>query len=131
MDRLTSMRVFTKVVELAGFAAAGRALGLSTTMVGKHVAALEQRLGVSLLTRTTRRVVPTEAGLRYQAGDVVNHGGEEWEALADSRGRPPGAAAGAGYWQATGATGAEAPRGLRIRARYCVRGLTFSSPSIA
>lgn len=67
MDRLTSMRVFTKVVELAGFAAAGRALGLSTTMVGKHVAALEQRLGVSLLTRTTRRVVPTEAGLRYQA----------------------------------------------------------------
>lgn len=67
MDQLTGMRVFTKVVDLAGFAAAARALDLSTAMVSKHVAALERRLGVMLLARTTRRVVPTEAGRRFHA----------------------------------------------------------------
>lgn len=65
MDRLTSMRVFVKVVDLGGFAAAARAQGLSTTMVSKHVASLERRLGVTLLARTTRRVAPTEAGQRF------------------------------------------------------------------
>ena len=67
MDRLTSMRVFARVVELAGFAAAARDVGLSTAMVSKHVAALERRLGIALLARTTRRVVPTEAGQRFYA----------------------------------------------------------------
>lgn len=67
MDRLTGMRVFVKVVDLGGFAAAARAVGLSTAMVSKHVAALEQRLGVPLLTRSTRRVAPTEQGRRYHA----------------------------------------------------------------
>lgn len=67
MDRLTSMRVFVRVVDLNGFAAAARALGLSTAMVSKHVAALERRLGVALLARTTRRVAATEAGQRFHA----------------------------------------------------------------
>ena len=67
MDRLTSMRVFARVVELSGFAAAARDVGLSTAMVSKHVAALERRLGVPLLARTTRRVAPTEAGQRFHA----------------------------------------------------------------
>ncbi len=67
MDQLTSMRAFVRVVDLAGFAAAARTLDLSTAMVSKHVAALERRLGVPLLARTTRRVVPTEAGLRFHA----------------------------------------------------------------
>lgn len=65
MDRLAAMGAFVKVVDLGGFAAAARATGLSTAMVSKHVAALERELGVSLLTRTTRRVAPTEAGRRY------------------------------------------------------------------
>lgn len=65
MDRLESMRAFVKVVDLAGFAAAARALDLSTTMVSRHVAALEAHLGVPLLTRTTRKVTPTEAGRRF------------------------------------------------------------------
>lgn len=67
MDQLTSMRVFVRVVDLAGFAAAARMLDLSPAMVSKHVAALERRLGVPLLARTTRRVVPTEAGQRFHA----------------------------------------------------------------
>lgn len=67
MDTLTSMRVYARVVDSGGFSAAARAVGLSTAMVSKHVAALERRLGVTLLARTTRRVAPTEAGARYHA----------------------------------------------------------------
>ena len=65
MDQLTSMRAFVKVVDTAGFAPAARALELSTTMVSKHVSALEALLGVALLARTTRRVSTTEAGRRF------------------------------------------------------------------
>ncbi|WP_119153290.1 LysR family transcriptional regulator [Caldimonas tepidiphila] len=67
MDTLSSMRAFVRVIDLAGFAAAARSLRLSPAMVSKHIAHLERRLGVSLLTRTTRRVTPTEAGTRYHA----------------------------------------------------------------
>jgi len=67
MDTLASMRAFVRVVDLSGFAAAARSLGISTAMVSKHVAHLERRLRISLLTRTTRRVAPTEAGARYHA----------------------------------------------------------------
>jgi DNA-binding transcriptional LysR family regulator len=65
MDRLTSLAVFVRVVDSGGFAAASRRLGLSTTMVSSHVQALEGRLGVRLLNRTTRRVSLTEAGKGY------------------------------------------------------------------
>src|SRR5690606_41442620 len=71
MDTMASMRAVVRVVDLSGFAAAARSLGISPAMVTKHVAHLEQRLRVSLLTRTTRRVAPTEAGLRYHAQCVA------------------------------------------------------------
>lgn len=48
MDRLTSMAVFVKAVDLGSFAAAAEALGLSGPMVGKHVRSLEDRLGVQI-----------------------------------------------------------------------------------
>jgi len=67
MDQLAAMRAFVKVVDLAGFSAAARALDLSTAMVSKHISALERHLGVPLLARTTRRVVPTDAGQRFHA----------------------------------------------------------------
>ena len=56
MDRLTSLEVFSKVVDSGGFSAAGRRLNMSTTMVSNHVQALEDRLGARLLNRTTRKV---------------------------------------------------------------------------
>lgn len=62
LDRLTSMAVFVKAVEAGSFTAAGRTLGLTSQMVGKHVRALEVRLGTPLLERTTRRQRLTEAG---------------------------------------------------------------------
>jgi DNA-binding transcriptional LysR family regulator len=65
MDRMTSLTVFTRVVDAGGFSAAARKLDMSTTMVSNHVQALEDRLGVRLLNRTTRHVSVTEIGRTY------------------------------------------------------------------
>ncbi len=65
LDRLTSLEVFAKVASAGSFSAAGRAMGLSQTMVTKHIAALEARLGTKLFHRTTRRLSLTEAGRDY------------------------------------------------------------------
>jgi DNA-binding transcriptional LysR family regulator len=65
MDRLTSLTAFVRVVDNGGFSAAGRRLNMSTTMVSNHVQALEDRLGVRLLNRTTRKVSLTEVGKAY------------------------------------------------------------------
>ncbi|ETR77741.1 LysR family transcriptional regulator [Afipia sp. P52-10] len=65
MDKLTSLRAFVKVVETASFSEAGRRLRMSRSAISKHVAELEQELGVQLLSRTTRRVTPTENGQSY------------------------------------------------------------------
>lgn len=65
MDRMTSMATFVKVVESGGFSAAARTLSMSPSMVTAHVQALEERLGVRLLNRSTRRVSLTEVGHAY------------------------------------------------------------------
>lgn len=65
MDRLTSLTVFGQVVECGGFSAAGRRLNMSVTMVSNHIQSLEDRLGVRLLNRTTRKVSLTEIGQAY------------------------------------------------------------------
>ena len=65
MDRLQSMRVFEKVVDEGGFAAAARALDMSAPVVTRLVADLEDHLGTRLLQRSTRRLALTEAGQNY------------------------------------------------------------------
>jgi DNA-binding transcriptional LysR family regulator len=65
MDRLASMRVFQKVIDEGGFAAAGRAMDMSPAVVTRLVADLEDHLGTRLLHRTTRRVSLTDAGEGY------------------------------------------------------------------
>jgi len=65
MDRMTSMATFVKVVESGGFSAAARTLSMSPSMVTAHVQSLEERLGVRLLNRRTRRVSLTEVGHAY------------------------------------------------------------------
>jgi DNA-binding transcriptional LysR family regulator len=62
LDRLTSMAVFVKAADVGSFTAAGTALGMTSQMVGKHVAALEQRLSAPLIQRSTRRQRLTETG---------------------------------------------------------------------
>lgn len=65
LDRITGMQVFGRVAALGSLSAAARVLGMSQTMATKHMAALEERLGVKLLHRTTRRISLTEAGRTY------------------------------------------------------------------
>ena len=64
MDRLQTLEIFVAVAEGGGFARAATKLHLSPPVVTRAVAALEERLGVRLLNRTTRSVVATDAGLR-------------------------------------------------------------------
>jgi DNA-binding transcriptional LysR family regulator len=65
MDRFQEMQVFAAVAQDQGFSAAARRLGMSAASVTRAVAALEQRIGTLLLTRTTRSVHLSEAGQRY------------------------------------------------------------------
>lgn len=65
MDLFQAMSVYVKVVETGSMTAAAHECGMSTTMVGNHLRALEQRLGVSLLKRTTRKRSLTEFGGQY------------------------------------------------------------------
>ena len=65
MDRLASMTAFVKAADLGSFAAAASALDMSPQMVAKHVECLEDRLGLRLINRTTRRQSLTEAGRAY------------------------------------------------------------------
>lgn len=65
MDRLQAMTTFLAVVDNRGFAKAARQLNLSPPLVTRAVAELEARLGLRLLTRTTRVVRVTDAGASY------------------------------------------------------------------
>jgi DNA-binding transcriptional LysR family regulator len=59
------MSVFSKVVAAGSLSAAGRDLGVSTAVVSRRLAALEARLGVRLVNRTTRRLALTDEGASY------------------------------------------------------------------
>ena len=65
MDPLTAMKVYCSVVENDSLAGAARTLNISPSVVSKQLSALEDRLGVRLLNRTTRRVSVTEVGTAY------------------------------------------------------------------
>lgn len=65
MDRFQEMQVFVAVCEERSFATAARRLNMSAPSVTRAVAALEKRIGTSLLSRTTRSVHLSEAGQRY------------------------------------------------------------------
>jgi len=62
MDRLAGMDVFVRVVDTGSFSEAARSSGLTPSAVSKQISALEDRLGTRLLSRTTRRLILTEAG---------------------------------------------------------------------
>ena len=68
MQDLNDLYLFAKVVEHRGFSPAGRALGIPKSTLSRRVSLLEERLGVRLLQRSTRRFAVTEVGL-----DFVQH----------------------------------------------------------
>ncbi|MDP9531390.1 LysR family transcriptional regulator [Pseudomonas protegens] len=72
MDNLNGLQVFVCVVRSGSLVGAGERLGLSASAVGKALARLEQRLGVRLLNRSTRRLSLTDEGaLFYERGQRI------------------------------------------------------------
>jgi DNA-binding transcriptional LysR family regulator len=67
MESFAGIEAFARVVERGSFTAAAAQLQTAKSFVSETVRALEERLGVRLLDRTTRRVRPTEAGLAFYA----------------------------------------------------------------
>ncbi len=65
MDRLRAMRVFASVAAAGSLSAAARKLNRPLTTLSRQLVALEDELGVTLITRTTRRLALTEAGRLY------------------------------------------------------------------
>ena len=65
MDRFRTMESFVRVVRAGSFTVAARQLGLSRAIVSRHIAALEARLGIRLLKRSTRSLSLTEEGVAY------------------------------------------------------------------
>lgn len=66
MDKLHALRAFLDVADTGGFSKAARRLGVATSSVTRLIDSLEESLGTALLTRTTRRVTLTDAGVAYQ-----------------------------------------------------------------
>ena len=92
MDRLHLMTVFVAVAEEESFAAGARRLGMSPPAVTRAISALEERLGVKLLNRTTRYVRVTDAGHRYldDSRRIIQDTDEADEAAAGINGEPRG-----------------------------------------
>lgn len=65
MDRFQELTAFVAVVDAGGFTAAARRIGESQSVISKSVSALEKRLGVQLLNRSTRSVTLTDHGRKY------------------------------------------------------------------
>lgn len=67
MKDISSLRLYTRVARLGSFSAAARECGLSQPQASRIIADLEAELGARLLSRTTRAVVPTQAGGEFLA----------------------------------------------------------------
>jgi DNA-binding transcriptional LysR family regulator len=67
MKDIFALRLYTRVARLGSFSAAARECGLSQSQASRLVADLEADLGTRLLSRSTRAVVPTEAGAEFLA----------------------------------------------------------------
>ncbi|MFS2101902.1 LysR substrate-binding domain-containing protein [Variovorax sp. Varisp85] len=92
MENLDDLAYFVEVVQHGGFSAAARATGLEKTRLSRRLAALEERLGVRLLQRSTRHISLTEAGERFftQAQILVQAAQSAFDSVADLRKEPAG-----------------------------------------
>jgi DNA-binding transcriptional LysR family regulator len=92
MQPLDDFYYFAKVIEHGGYAKAARALGIPKSRLSRHVAALETRLGVRLVNRSTRRFVVTEVGqeVRRHATAMLAEADAAVEAVEFARAEPAG-----------------------------------------
>jgi DNA-binding transcriptional LysR family regulator len=89
---LDDLRGFVEVVESGGFNRAAKRLGISKSVMSRRVARLEADLGARLLSRTTRGISPTEAGLEFKTRSerILAELGEAREAVAHRGGEVVG-----------------------------------------
>lgn len=92
IDDLNDLQYFALVVRSKGFSAAARASGIEKTRLSRRIAALEARLGLRLLNRTTRQIALTEAGARFytQCLAVVEGAQSAYDSIADLCREPAG-----------------------------------------
>lgn len=92
MDDLNDLYYFAAVVQHNGFSAASRATGVEKTRLSRRIAALEHRLGVRLLQRSTRRLALTEAGERFHllCATAVEGAAAAYDCIAAMQTEPAG-----------------------------------------
>ena len=92
MQPLDDFYYFAKVIEHGGYAKAARALRIPKSRLSRHVAALESRLGVRLVNRSTRRFVVTDVGqeVRRHAVAMLSEADAAVEAVEFARSEPRG-----------------------------------------
>lgn len=92
MSQPSDMAAFVRIVEMGGLAPAARGLGLTPSAMSKQLGRLEARLGVRLLTRTTRRIDLTPEGETYlaRARDILSLIEAAERDVTAGRGRPGG-----------------------------------------
>lgn len=78
MDKLSVMNAFCRIVERESFARAAEDIGVSPALLSREIRLLEESLGCTLLTRTTRRMALTDHGRLYydEARDILNSVGQ-------------------------------------------------------
>ncbi|WP_081056257.1 LysR family transcriptional regulator [Burkholderia territorii] len=89
---LNDIAVFVRVAELESFSRAARALGMPVSTVSRKVSALEERLGVTLLQRTTRRLSLTSQGREYfdQCSEPLSHLYDAQRVITQTQKQPEG-----------------------------------------
>ena len=92
LDRLTGIIAFARSASLGSYTAAAHSLGISPSAVSKSVQRLEQRLGLSLFTRTTRALTLTPEGrdLHERALRLLHEAEEIEQAAVAARSEPAG-----------------------------------------
>jgi DNA-binding transcriptional LysR family regulator len=92
MEDLNDLYFFASVVQYGGFSAAARTIGVEKTRLSRRIAALEKRLGVRLLQRTTRALALTEAGRRFYDRCLATVEGAQaaFDSVAELRREPAG-----------------------------------------
>jgi len=92
MEDLNDIYFFASVVRYGGFSAAARTIGVEKTRLSRRIAALEKRLGVRLLQRTTRALALTEAGQRFfeRCVETVEGAQAAYDSVAELRREPAG-----------------------------------------
>ena len=92
LEALTGIPVLVRVAETESFSEAARQLGISPSGVSKTISRLEERLGVRLFDRTTRKVAITEEGRRFyeRCRQIVSDIEEAETELTETRARPRG-----------------------------------------